>query len=83
LQKISRTHLSVLVINHDVVRLHVSVHYSFTVTEIEGLVLDQYNGALLFITTYLKELIYVEPDIVIDKFRVEATEIGIIHVFEY
>ena len=35
------------------------------------------------IVTYLEQLKNIKADIVIDKFGVEASEIGIVHVFEY
>lgn len=83
IQKIYQGHLSILVINHDVVRFHISMHYPFAVAEIESLTPHQrkYNHA--HIATYLKELKYIVTDIVIDEFRIEAPEIGIIHVFKY
>lgn len=70
-------------IDHDVVRLYISVHYSFAVAKVECLYPCQYKRKHISLAKYLEELKYVIPDIIIDEFRVEAAEVGIVHVFEY
>lgn len=62
----SRDHLSVLMIDHNVVRFHVAVHYALAVTEIQG----------------LQELENVVADVEVVEFGVEAAKIGVVDVFE-
>jgi hypothetical protein len=59
-------YLSLLVIDHNVVRLHISVHYALAVTEIQR----------------LQQLKYVVSDIVVLEFWVQAPEVGIVNIFE-
>ena len=58
--------LSVLMIDHNVMRLHIAVHNALAVTEIEG----------------LEELVDVVPNVDIVEFGVEAPEVGIVDILE-
>lgn len=59
-------HLSLLMINHDVVWLHISVHYALAVTEIQR----------------FQQLKNVISDIVVLEFGVQAAEVGIVDILE-
>lgn len=61
-----KIHLSVLMVDHNVVRFHIAVHDALAVTEIQS----------------LQELKYVVADIEVVEFGVEAAEIGVVDVFE-
>lgn len=61
------THLSPLMVDHNVVRLHISMHDTLAVTEVEC----------------LQKFIDVVTNIVVHETRIERTEVGIVHVFEY
>ncbi len=58
--------LSVLMIDHNVMRLHIAVHDALAVTEVER----------------LEELVDVVPHVDVVEFGVEAAEIGIVDVLE-
>jgi hypothetical protein len=60
------TNLSVLMIDHNVMRLDISVHNTLAVAEVKS----------------LEELKDVEPDIDVIKLGVEASKIGIVDVLE-
>lgn len=60
------TNLALLMVNHDIVGLHVAVHDAFAVTEVQR----------------LKQLVDVEANVVVGEPRIECAEIGIIHGFE-
>lgn len=60
------THLSVLMIDHNVMRLHISVHDALAVTEVQG----------------LEEFVDVESDVEVREFGVQASEVGVVDVFE-
>jgi hypothetical protein len=60
------TNLSVLMIDHNVMRLNISMHNTLAVAEVQS----------------LEELKDVEPDIDVIELRVEASEIGIVDVLE-
>jgi len=58
-------------IDHDVVRLNISMHDAFRVAEIEGLIHRQPQSNRREIKyLYLQQLKYVEPDVEIGKSRV-------------
>ena len=57
---------SLLMIDHNVVRLDITVHDSLAVTEIQC----------------LEKLVDVETDIVVNKPRVKGSKIGVVYVFE-
>lgn len=62
----SSSHLSVLMIDHNVVRLHVSVHNSLAVAEIESL--EQFED--------------IKSDIDILKLGIQASEVGVVDIFK-
>ena len=62
-----RTYLFLLVVDHDVVRFYIPVHYALAVTEIQR----------------LEQLKDVVADIVVHKLGIQASEIGIVDIFEY
>jgi hypothetical protein len=53
-------------VNHDVVRLHVTMHDALAVAEIQS----------------LQELVDVEPNVEIIELRIEAPKIRVVDVFE-
>lgn len=61
-----QAYLSVLVVDHDVVRLHISVHDALAVAEVES----------------LEQLEDVEADVEVGELGVEAPEVGVVDVFE-
>lgn len=61
-----RRYLALLVIYHDVVGLHISVHNAFAMAEVQG----------------FQELKDVVPNIIIDESRVQGSEVGVVDVFE-
>jgi hypothetical protein len=69
-------------IDHDIVRLHVSVHYALAVAEVESLSSISTYPTSYEPHSYLQELKDIIPDIVVDEFRVEGSEICVIDVFE-
>jgi hypothetical protein len=60
------SYFSVLMIDHNVMRFHVSVHDAFAVAEIQR----------------LEKLEYVETDVEVVEFGVEASEIDVVDVLE-
>ena len=60
-------YLSLFVINHDVVRLNISVHYPLAVAEIQR----------------LQQLVDVVANIVVLKFWVQAAEVGVVDVLKH
>jgi hypothetical protein len=60
------THLALLMIDHDVVGLHISVHDTLAVTEVQC----------------LEELVDVEADIIVREAGVQGTEIGVVDSFK-
>lgn len=60
------TNLLILMINHNIMRLDISVHYSLAVTEIQG----------------LQKFVDVETDIVIIELRVQAAEVGVVDILK-
>lgn len=56
------TNLALLVVNHDVVRLDISVHDALAVTEIER----------------LEELVDIEANIIVGEARIECPEVGVV-----
>lgn len=59
-------YFSVLMVDHNVMRLHIAVHDALAVAEIQR----------------LEELGNVEPNIEIVELRVQASEVGIVHELE-
>lgn len=59
-------HLSFLVVNHDIVRLDITVHDALAVAEVEG----------------LEQLEDVISHIVVLELGIEAAEVGVVDVFE-
>lgn len=53
-------------INHNIMRLDISVHYSLAVTEIQS----------------LQKFVDVETDIVIIELRVQAAEVGVVDILK-
>lgn len=73
-------------IYHDVVRLYISVHYAFAVTEVESLMTFVSHYSLMVHwqpRAYLEQLKYVVSHIVIHKFWVETSKVRIVDVFKY
>lgn len=60
------TNLALLMVNHNVVRLHVAVHDALAVTEVQR----------------LQQLVDVEANIVIGESGIKCAEIGIVHGFK-
>jgi hypothetical protein len=56
------TNLALLVVNHDIVRLDISVHDALAVTEVER----------------LEQLVDIETNVVVGEPRVERPEIGVV-----
>jgi len=70
-------------INHDIMRLHISVHNALAVAEVKCLhTISSYPHNQYKPFPYLQELKYVISDIVVDEFWVERSEICVIDVFE-
>jgi hypothetical protein len=70
------------VINHYVVRLHISVHYPFAVAEIQRLkVLISTIPIALLQYANLQQLEYVVSNIVVDEFGIKAAEVSVVDVF--
>lgn len=63
---VNQPQLSLLVIDHNVVRLDISVHDAFGVAEIESL--EQFKD--------------VVPDIVVDEAWIQGSEVGVVDVFK-
>jgi hypothetical protein len=64
--KLHQAHLSPLVINHDIVRLDISVHDPTRVTKVEG----------------FEELVDIVAHVEIGEFGVESLEVGVVDVFK-
>lgn len=60
------THLALLMIDHNVMRFHVAVHYALAVAEVEG----------------LEQLKDVEAHVEVGELGVQAPKVGVVHVFE-
>ena len=60
------TYLSLVMINHDIVRLDIPVHDAFAMAEVQR----------------LEELEDVEPHIVVHKSRIQRPEVCVVHVLE-
>lgn len=71
---------------HDIVRLYVSVHYAFTVTEVQSLaklVSHLKPECPLAACAYLEQFKYVVSHIVVHKFWVQTSKVRIVDIFEY
>lgn len=62
-----RTHLSLFMINHNIVWFNIPVHDPFAVAEIQR----------------LEKLVDVEPYIIINKSRVQCAEVCVVDILEY
>ena len=68
LHRVSRlSYLPTLVVDHNIMRLDVSVHYALRMAEIER----------------LQQLENIESHIVIEKARIEGPEVGVIHILKH
>lgn len=59
--------LSFLVINHDVVRLDITMHDAFAVAEVQR----------------FQQFVNIIPDIVVDKTRIKCPKVGVVHILEH
>lgn len=72
-------------VNHNIVRFDISVHYTLTVTEIQGLnptVTTSLYAQWFETKLYLKKFKYIVPNVKVLEFRVECSEICIVDVFK-
>lgn len=70
-------------INHNIVRLDISVHDPFAMAEVQCLFFGEHISRGQSAKNYLEQFKYVISNIVINEFGVEASEVGIIDVFSY
>lgn len=68
-------------VNHDIVRLNISVHDAFAVAEVEGLA-SSASRRTQSLVTHLQQLENVVAHVVILKLGVKASKVGIVDVFE-
>ena len=68
-------------INHNIVRLNVSVHDPFAMAEVQCLSFGEHTSSRYSAQNYLEQFVYVVSNIVVNEFGVEASEVGIIDVF--
>ena len=61
------TYLALLVIDHDIVRLDITVHDALAVAEIQG----------------LQELKDIVPDIIVGEPRIQGTEVRVVDILKY
>lgn len=61
-----RTNLALLVVNHDIVRLHIAMHDTLAVAEVQS----------------LQQLVDVESNVVISEPRIKSAKIGVVHGLE-
>ena len=78
------SYFSFIMINHHVMRLDVSVHYAFTMTEVKCLchkliLLSRLRGNFKL---YLKKLENVVSYVEVNEFGIQASEIGVVDIFE-
>lgn len=64
--QLQSAYLSFLVINHDIVRLDISVHDAFAVAEVQG----------------FEQLVYVVSHIVVLEFGIKTSKVGVVDVFK-
>ena len=72
-------------IYHDIVGLHISMHYALAVTEIQSLrrlVSFSKPNFQFPHSTYLEQLKYVVSDIHIHEFRVETSKVRIVDILK-
>lgn len=77
-----KTHLSLLMINHNVVWLDVPMHYPFAVAEVKCLDISTVNHEYKPRVPYLQELVDVISHIIVDEFWIERPEICIVNILE-
>ena len=77
-----QTYLSILVINHNIVGLDISVHYALAVAEVQRLDMFSNTASCLLLETYLQKLEDIIADIIIDEFRIQTSKIGVVDVLE-
>lgn len=68
-------------VNHDIVRLNISVHDAFAVAEVESLASSASRWTQSSVT-HLQQLENVVAHVVILKLGVKASKVGIVDVFE-
>lgn len=61
------SHLALLVVYHDIVRLHIPMHDALAVAEVQR----------------LEQLIDVVPHIIVDELGIQTPEVGVVDVLEY
>ena len=69
-------------IDHNVMRFNVTVHYTLTVAEVQSLTLPLTPFQSSTAITYLKELQDIEADIVVHKLGVQTSKIRVVDIFE-
>jgi hypothetical protein len=67
-------------VDHNVVRLDVAMHYAFAVAVVKGLAVSL---ASALEQTHLEQLEDVEAHVKVGELGVQAAEVGVIYVFEY
>lgn len=68
-------------IDHNIVRLDITMHDTFAMTEVEGLTTLATNLQVVD-QTYLQKLKDIVSDIVVDEFGVEGSEVGVVDILE-
>jgi hypothetical protein len=78
------TYFTPFMVDHNIMRLHISVHDTLRMTEIERLETTRHQSRPTIDQTkmgHLKQLKYIEPCIEIRELGVENLEVHIVHVF--
>lgn len=78
------TDLSSFMIDHDVVRLDITMHYAFAVAKVQSLydVSFSTSRAEYVAETHFQELENVESDIIVRKFWIEGAKIRVVDELE-
>ena len=69
-------------VDHNIMRFNVTVHYALTVAEVQSLILPLTPFQSATAIAYLKELQDVEANIVVHKLGVQTSKICIVDIFE-